>query len=312
MSLSGDACGLGADRLLSAPRLGMPSRRRWLALAPAALSGCASPAPLPALRTVPLRFLLSFDDGPSAREGSANPSARVLECLAGNAVQPGIKALFFVQTGTTNGGATPLGQALLRRMVEQGHVLGFHTSTAGHTSHTLLDDAQLEASLREGMAQLMRFRGGAAKLVRPPHWRYDARTFAAYRRHGLGMLLTDLSANDGKPQWPNGSPRRRSHFEQQMRVLRARLQDLPVVDGVRPVLVTFHDTNPFTAERLEEYLQILLDSAVQAGLPLHEQPFYDGAGDIERAALARTLDSAEPQVPIPGFWTSLRYWLLPA
>lgn len=287
--------------------------RWWMAVAcltgAAVAKATAEPAPSePA--PVPIRLLLTFDDGPSAREQD-NPTVQVLDGLARNAVQPGIKALFFVQTGAANGGATPRGRALMRRMCDDGHLLGFHTATTGHTSHTRLDDGALEASLRQGIATHVELFGRAPALVRPPHWAYDPRTFAAYQRHGLGLVMTDLSANDGKIPWPNASLRRRSHFEHQMRELRRRVADIPLVDGVRPVLVTFHDVNPFTGSHIEEYLQILLDSASKAGLPLAERPFYDSAEAIEAAAHARVLTDPSVQIRIPGFWTSLMHWLLP-
>jgi peptidoglycan/xylan/chitin deacetylase (PgdA/CDA1 family) len=291
--------------------------RLWMAVGCLALvmatkaMGDASPVAEPAAASRgPIRLLLSFDDGPSARAHD-NPTVQVLDSLARNAIQPGIKALFFVQTGAANGGPTPRGRALMRRTLDDGHLLGFHTATPGHTSHTRLDDAALEASLTRGLAAHAELAGRAPTLVRPPHWAYDARTFAAYQRHGLGLVMTDLSANDGKIPWPNASLRRRSHFEHQMRELRRRVADIPVVDGVRPVLVTFHDVNPFTGSHIDEYLQILLDSAHKAGLTLAERPFYDSAQAIEAAAQARALTDPSVQIRIPGFWTSLLHWLLP-
>jgi peptidoglycan/xylan/chitin deacetylase (PgdA/CDA1 family) len=259
---------------------------------------------------VPIRLLLTFDDGPSAREGD-NPTVQVLDGLARNAIQPGIKALFFVQTGAANGGATPRGRGLLRRTLDDGHVLGFHTATPGHTSHTRLDDTALEASLRQGLVTHAELSGRAPTLVRPPHWAYDARTFAAYQRHGLSLVMTDLSANDGKIPWPNASLRRRSHLEHQMRELRRHVADIPLVDGVRPVLVTFHDANPFTGSHIDEYLQILVDGARKAGLVLADPPFYADAAATEAAARARALTDPSVQIRVPGFWTSLLAWVLP-
>ena len=290
----------------------MAQWRRWMAgvclgwLAAAVWADAEPSTPQP----VPVRLLLSFDDGPSAREGD-NPTVQILDSLARNTIQPGIKALFFIQSGATNGGATPLGRELIRRTLREGHVLGFHTATPGHTSHTRLSDDMLEASLQQGLATHVELSGRAPVLVRPPHWAYDARTFAAYQRHGLSVVLTDLSANDGKIPWPNFSLRRRSHFEHQMRELRRHVADIPVVDGVRPVVVTFHDANPFTGSHIDEYLQILLDGATKAGLPLAERPFYDSADAIEAAARARALTDPRVQIRLPGFWTSLLDWLLP-
>ncbi|MGM9483036.1 polysaccharide deacetylase family protein [Roseateles sp. NT4] len=282
----------------------------WFAVTGAA----ADPSPLgehvSISAPVPIRLLLSFDDGPSAREGD-NPTVQILDGLARNAIQPGIKAVFFVQTGASNGGATALGRELMRRTLQEGHALGFHTATPGHTSHTRLNDEVLEGSLSQGLAAHVELAGRAPVLVRPPHWAYDARTFAAYQRHGLNLVMTDLSANDGKIPWPNASLRRRSHLEHQMRVLRRHVNDLPVVGGVRPVVVTFHDANPFTGSHINEYLQILVDGAHKAGLTLADPPFYDSAESVEAAAQARALTDPSVQVRIPGFWTSLLAWILP-
>ncbi len=44
------------------------------------------------------------------------------------------------------------------------------------------------------------------------------------------------------------------------------LGELPTVDGVIPVVVTFHDINRYTARHMQEYLQILLDSAQVTGV----------------------------------------------
>ena len=46
----------------------------------------------------PIRFLLTFDDGPSA-SSFWNPTITILDSLATNPVQPNLKAVFFVQTG---------------------------------------------------------------------------------------------------------------------------------------------------------------------------------------------------------------------
>jgi len=292
--------------------------RSWMVMAGLAVlattRATADPSPLAehvsVSAPVPIRLLLSFDDGPSAREDD-NPTVQILDGLARNAIQPGIKAVFFVQTGALNGGATPLGRTLMQRARHEGHVLGFHTATPGHTSHTRLSDDVLETSLGQGLAAHVELAGRAPVLVRPPHWAYDARTFAAYRRHGLSLIMTDLSANDGKIPWPNASLRRRSHFEHQLRELRRHVNELPVVDGVRPVVVTFHDANPFTGSHIDEYLEILVTGAHKAGLVLADPPFYDSAESVEAAAKAKSLTDPSVQIRIPGFWTSLLAWILP-
>lgn len=285
-------------------------RTLFLCLALAALGllgGCRSAAHRVAIHpdTPPLRFLLTFDDGPSIRS-APNPTEQVLGTLARNPVQPDLKAIFFVQTRASNGGGTPQGRELIRRELAAGHVLGFHTATPGHSNHLGMDAESLAATLKIGLADHAEL-GAVPRLVRPPMWAYSDRTLAAYAEAGLSALLTDVTANDGKLIPPYGSPRRRQHMKYQMALLKARLAagELPVVQGVIPVVVTFHDPNPFTAEHLAEYLKLLVSSARSQGLRVSEQPFYAQADDIESVALARTVAPGAPVQRIPGFWHSL-------
>lgn len=271
------------------------------------LSACAAiapPSPNPAID--PIRFLLSFDDGPSASTDN-NPTEQILDSLADNPIQPGIKALFFVQTRATRAGGSPQGQALLLRQHREGHLLGFHTATPGHANHRFLGPAVLEQSLKDGVADLTAISGTAPRLVRPPFWNYSERTFAAYQAHGLRLLLTDLSANDGKTWGINGSLRRRSNLRDQLALAAQQINigALPTVDGVIPVVVTFHDLNPYTARHMQEYLQILMDVAEDVGLATDKQPFYGHRDALQRAALKRALGDPLQYARLPGLWNWL-------
>jgi peptidoglycan/xylan/chitin deacetylase (PgdA/CDA1 family) len=251
----------------------------------------------------PVRFLLTFDDGPSA-SSFWNPTLTVLDSLAQNPLQPDIKAVFFVQTRASRAGGSEIGHQVMRREHAEGHVIGFHTATPGHSNHRSLDDQALEQSLANGSADIAVITGVLPSLLRPPFWNYDKRTFAAYRQHGLHVLLTDLSANDGKIWGFNASPRRRSHMLRSMSEVRERIAqgELPVVDGVIPVVVTFHDLNRYTARHAREYLQILLDSARETGVKVAQKPFYDDTASLQRAALARTVRDSSQPVQLPGLW----------
>ena len=251
----------------------------------------------------PIRFLLTFDDGPSA-SSFWNPSMTVLDSLASNPVQPNIKAVFFVQTRASRAGGSEIGHQVMRREQAEGQILGFHTATPGHSNHRSLDDVELEQSLSNGTADIAAITGTPPTLVRPPFWNYDKRTFAAYQRHGLQVLLTDLSANDGKIWGFNASPRRRANMLRQLSVVRERiaLGELPTVDGVIPVVVTFHDLNRYTARHAREYLQILIDSANTTRLKLAQKPFYDDKAELQRAAMARTVTDSSQAVQLPGLW----------
>lgn len=251
----------------------------------------------------PIRFLLTFDDGPSA-SGYNNPSRTVINDLAHNPVLPGIKAVFFLQTESSRSGGSSRGRKTMEREYAGGHVLAFHTATMFHTNHRWLNDTELESTLTQGAADIASITGRPPLLVRPPFWNYDRRTFAAYQRHGMHVLLTDLSANDGKIWGFNGSPRRRANLYRQLSVVRERiaLGELPTVDGVIPVVVTFHDINRYTARHIQEYLQILLDSARINGMNTAAEPFYTDTAQLERAALTRTVKDVSEPVHLPGVW----------
>ena len=251
----------------------------------------------------PIRFLLTFDDGPSA-SSFWNPTLTVLDSLADNPVQPNLKAVFFVHTGAPRAGNSDIGREVMRREHAEGQILGFHTATHWHTNHRSLSPLELDQSLSKGSADIAAITGAPPTLVRPPFWNYDKRVFAAYRQHGLHVLLTDLSANDGKVWGFNASPRRRAHFLRSMSEVRERIAagELPTVDGVIPVVVTFHDLNRYTARHAREYLQILLDSAAATGVKLAEKPFYDDPAALQKAALARTVQQSSEPVQLPGMW----------
>jgi peptidoglycan/xylan/chitin deacetylase (PgdA/CDA1 family) len=254
----------------------------------AALAGCASAPPPAAVdpRLPPARFLLTFDDGPSAFTGY-NPTRAILDTLADNDVQPGIKALFFVQTRARSA-STPAGQALLARTHAEGHVLGLHSGSArGHLDHRRMPPQELARSLQDGVQDLTALAGRAPTLVRPPFWDWDARTRAAYEAHGLAMLLTDINARDGKIYGWTVSLRRRSHFRAGLDQVRMRAAALPTHAGVLPVVIAFHDTNTFTASHLQEYLHILLEESRQVGLPVAVPAFYNDAEEIEGVAHLR-------------------------
>ncbi|MBJ2284821.1 polysaccharide deacetylase family protein [Pseudomonas sp. MF6755] len=274
------------------------------------LSGCIG-APITLTPTTqerlqaqaPIRFLLTFDDGPSA-SGYNNPSRSVVADLAHNPVLPGIKAVFFLQTEAYRSGGSSRGRKTMEREFAAGHLLAFHTATTFHTNHRWLNDAELERTLNVGAAAIASITGTPPVLVRPPFWNYDKRTFAAYQRHGMQVLLTDLSANDGKIWGFNGSPRRRANLYRQLSVVRERiaLGELPSVEGVIPVVVTFHDINRYTARHMQEYLQILMDSARINGLTTAAEPFYTDTVQLQQAALGRAVKVVSEPVHLPGVW----------
>ncbi|MGZ8383527.1 MAG: polysaccharide deacetylase family protein [Nitrospira sp.] len=233
-----------------------------------------------------LRFLLTFDDGPHANTG------KVLRHLARNPIQQDVKAIFFVQTRYPKSGGSAEGRAMLAIEHAEGHLLGLHTGTArGHVRHTGMTPTDLDRSLLDGKEDLDRITGRPTLLVRPPYWLFNSSTLYRYSRHQLHMVLSDVKAFDGV-NWGIHLLRRWS-FRSQLAKLRSRFfeGDLPVVNRSIPVVVTFHDTNAFTAEHVADYLRLLVDEAEQLGLPLHHKPFLDHPDELLEVGLRRALPS---------------------
>src|SRR5471030_1493151 len=254
----------------------------------------------------PIRFLLTFDDGPAAAD-SDNPTVHILETLASNPLQDHIKAVFFTQTRAWHGGGTAVGRALIRREYDEGHVVALHSATTFHSNHRLMSRAALDESMQRGVDDLTAVTGVAPKLVRPPFWAYDADTLASYHQHGMRMLLTDLSANDGKIYGINFSWHKRSNMLSHLAATHKRWAagTMPEVDGATPVVVTFHDVNTYSSRHIEEYMAILLDVAKELDVPLAAQTFYTDHAALERAALASTVHTGDVRPQLPGIWNWL-------
>ena len=238
---------------------------------------------------VPVRFLLTFDDGPSGAV-SDNPTASILGQLADNPIQPRIKALFFVQTRNPEGGASTVGRELLRRLHAEGHVLGLHSGSArGHIRHIKLSPAELDQSLRDGAEDVRAVSGAALEFIRPPNWAFDDAVLAAYRKYQLRMVLDDVRARDGKHWGFKWNLRRHSHIHAELAWVAEQVHagKLPALDGAIPLIVTLHDHNTATARSLIEYMRALMDGARAAGLQVSTKPFFDTRAEVEQVARLR-------------------------
>jgi peptidoglycan/xylan/chitin deacetylase (PgdA/CDA1 family) len=259
-------------------------------------AGCSAMLPWPEPGGVepPIRFLLTFDDGPSTAE-TDNPTVRVLETLRDNPLQPEIRAIFFVQTRTPRAGGSPVGQQLIQQARAEGHVLALHcASPQGHRNHRSLGADLLAESLAAGRADLVAYAGESTELVRPPYWAFDPTTLTIYDQSEMAMLLTDVRARDGA-HWlfPANALKARDlrrdleHFRR-----RVRAGHIREVDGVVPVVITFHDVNPHTARRLGTHLEALLQTAEAMGLDVADPPFYSDRESLLRAARTRATNHA--------------------
>jgi peptidoglycan/xylan/chitin deacetylase (PgdA/CDA1 family) len=159
----------------------------------------------------------------------------------------------------------------------------------------------LERSLLDGVADIGAITRERTWLVRPPYWWFNHATVTQYERHGLHMVLSDLKAYDGV-NW-GMHVFRRWNFRSQLTDFRQRVQHevIPAVRGVIPMVVTFHDTNAYTAGHLMEYLDLLIDEAQRVGLSVDDQPYYDEPGEILEAALGRAVH------PFRNSWSGGRH-----
>ena len=246
----------------------------------------------PVIAPVPVRFLLTFDDGPSGT-ADRNPTASILDQLADNPIQAPIKAIFFVQTRDRRHGGSEIGQRLLRRLRDEGHQLAVHSGTArGHINHTQMPLEELEQSLNDGSEDIRALTGVAPRLVRPPYWDFTNATLDAYARNHLRMLMYDIRVNDGKSGGINYTWRLRVRVASEMRRMRALIKQgvVPVVGDTIPLIVAFHDTNRHTAKNLQVYMQLLIEEAGKQGLAVAPKPFFDDVAEVGEMALARTPD----------------------
>lgn len=265
-----------------------------LSVALLAAVSCRSPAPGPdnTAGGPEVRFLLTFDDGPSVGDGY-NPTLAIVHQLANNDLQPGIRAIFFVQTGHPKGGGSPRGHEIMRCIHEQGHLLGIHsTSPAGHVAHTALPTDVLMDQLHHAQGLIRRITGSSPQFVRPPFGACDSRTRTVYASLGLDVLMADVRARDGLIYGYRASLWRRAHMRAALQALRQTASP----DATTAVIVNFHDVNPYTARHMTEYLHIVVEEARRAGFAVPERPFYDDPGDIARVASAHRLTPPGPAI----------------
>jgi peptidoglycan/xylan/chitin deacetylase (PgdA/CDA1 family) len=241
------------------------------------------PAVPPAADAPQILFLLAFDDGPSIREPD-NPTLAIINQLATNNVQPDIKALFFVQTEHPRGGGTPRGREIMSLAYEQGHELGIHSaSTKGHVSHISQTEEELTSELRQAQEVLRTVTGSEVRFVHPPFGAHNLSTRTVYEQTGLTRMTANVRACDGIIYGYNISLRRRSNICNYLKKLHAAADP----EAITCAVVNFHDTNPYTARHMTEYLTILVEEAHRAGFAVPDKPFCASREQIARIVEAQ-------------------------
>jgi peptidoglycan/xylan/chitin deacetylase (PgdA/CDA1 family) len=148
-------------------------------------------------------FALTFDDGPHASElgKGTNRTEKVLDVLK----TEGIKGAFFIQTaaedkeGHAMRGSTAAGKKLVKRMADEGHVVGIHTGgKIDHESHpSAQSKGTLEGELKSAKGYVKDVTGSEAFYVRPPKRLYNDEVSKTYGKVSLTNLLWDIDGDQG-------------------------------------------------------------------------------------------------------------------
>ena len=175
--------------------------------------------------------VLTFDDGP------AEPTPQILEALKRECVQ----ATFFLIG--KNAKETP---HLVKREIEEGHTVGYHSMT--HPDRTLrlmsLNDAK--ADIDAGIAAVDAAAFGKVQERPQPFFRFpgfaDTPELLKYvHDRGMAVFGSDVWASDWRKMTP----------QEELKLVLERLEK------EKKGIVLFHDNKPVTAEMLPDFLRAL-------------------------------------------------------
>jgi peptidoglycan-N-acetylglucosamine deacetylase len=180
------------------------------------------------------RVALSFDDGPDPVNTPA-----VLDILK----QQGIQAAFFVV-----GNKLEVNRELIRRMDEEGHILGGH-SYSHHFFFDLFTAQRMKTELKKTEEIVLKITGKKMKLFRPPYGVTNPVLARVIRK--LGYLVIGWSLKSGDTVAGDGQE------------LLARLQK-EVKSGD---ILLFHDTKPVLSQILPSFITFLKSEKYQIVRP---------------------------------------------
>jgi peptidoglycan-N-acetylglucosamine deacetylase len=123
---------------------------------------------------------LTFDDGPDR-----NWTPQILDLLA----ETDMHATFFVIASRAQ-----LEPDLVRRIIDEGHVIGNHSYS--HRHPWFMTSRTARAEVRDGATALEDMLGYAPRLFRPPHGRHRECMTDEARRQGEHVVLWNVSAID--------------------------------------------------------------------------------------------------------------------
>lgn len=174
-------------------------------------------------------LLLTFDDGPHPEGTPA-----VLEVLR----RYSARAVFFVV-----GSRVPLAPEMLKRVLEEGHVLGNHSFA--HPLGRQFGLRECGCDLDQCQDVIQKWAGIRPTLFRPPLGQMSLASMIAPRMRGLAPVLWSVDSDDWRL-------RRSTEVPDAAARLLARLSGRRLHD-----ILLLHDEKPFTAELLEMILPVL-------------------------------------------------------
>ncbi|MCO5993786.1 polysaccharide deacetylase family protein [Actinoallomurus rhizosphaericola] len=151
--------------------------RLWYLASP---PGAKAVAPRPRVDCRKVKCIaLTFDDGPGPY------TAKLLDMLAARHV----KVTFFLIGGNIRGR-----EALVRRELAEGHVVGDHTWS--HPSLDSLSDGAIKSQLTRTLGEIRRASGHGTVLMRPPYGATNRRVAAVARGMHMAQILWSVDTND--------------------------------------------------------------------------------------------------------------------
>lgn len=184
---------------------------------------------------------LTFDDGPHPPE-----TERVLDVLR----ERGAKATFFLIGSKVSGN-----EAVLRRMLEEGHALGLHTYNHAGTFPLLSFDKML-ADVNEGKRAVESVTGKKISLFRPPFGVTNPTIAKVVRTLGLQTVGWDVRSFDTMFCKSSEHSCKQSGYDWYVPVVER------IMKQVRPgSVILLHDR----LDGASELLALLLDSLAASG-----------------------------------------------
>ena len=207
-------------------------------------------------------IILTFDDGPDTRRGTANGTQRILDTLQ----HRGISAVFFIQSHARSnsnnyfrGMEKSVGIPLVEHMHDSGHIIATHTGMDAKRAHGWENrhtkreaKGALGKDLDRCNAYIKARTGDCPLYVRPPFGVYDKAVRERYASRNLRMILWDIDSRDTTRGYDKDDIQ--AHLQAEINRFLAQ--------GKRELVILFHDLNSVTNTKghLDAYLNVMMQA----------------------------------------------------